>query len=125
MERFGYRSPRYPLDLPLRLAMDGRVQVVRCTNVSVDGLQVAASGGLAPRARGSVSFDYEEMTFDLQVSVTHRGSHGGGLRFVYGSEAERNSIAELIARIVGGQSRREVLPVAASNEIVILRRPSY
>ena len=125
MERFGYRSPRYPFDLPIRLAMDGRVQVVRCTNVSVDGLQVVAGGGLAPRSRGSVSFDYEEMTFDLQVSVSHRGSHRGGLRFIYESEEERNSVVELIARLVSGQSRREVLPVEASNEIVILRRPSY
>lgn len=125
MERFGYRSPRYPLDLPLRLAIEGRVQLVRCTNVSVDGLQVVASGGLVPRARGSVSFEYEEMTFDLQVSVTHRGSHRGGLRFIYDSEQERNSIIELISRLVSGQGRREVLPETPSNEIVILRRSSY
>lgn len=125
MERFGYRSPRYPLDLPLRLTMDGRVQVVRCTNVSVDGIQVALNGTLAPRTRGSVAFDYEELSFDLQVSVTHRGSHRGGLRFIYDSEQEKSSIVELIARLATAQTRRDDLSVAGSNEIVIFRRPPY
>jgi len=122
MQKFGYRNPRYQVDFPVRLTILGSARMARCRNISADGMRLMGREGLAPQVRGEVSFDYEEMSFDLCVRVAHSGSAWSGLRFLYRSDDQRNAVLELIARLSARQSRSGVLATPLPTEIIISRR---
>jgi len=123
MQRFGYRNPRYSVDFPVRLTLGDSVQITQCSNVSLDGISLQISSFLRPNVSGQVSFEYENLFFDLCVRVTHCGSRLCGLKFLYRAESQRDAILELIARLAERHSRPQNLTLSAPGQLVISRRP--
>src|SRR5579872_4536818 len=115
MYRFGYRSPRYPAHFPVRLTMCGSVQIVRCINISAEGMTLKAGNELSQNARGQVSFEYDQMSFDLRACVAHCGSAATGLRFLYQTEGQRNAVQEMIGRLSACQANPVLHSVSPGN----------
>jgi hypothetical protein len=122
MQRFGYRNPRYPVDFPVRLTICLSVETVRCRNISVDGMKLQVREPLMPHTRGRVSFEFDEMSFDLCVRVAHCGSSWSGLKFLYESNDQKNAILELIARL---STAAGLVPPLIPKQLVISRRRPF
>ena len=124
MQRFGYRNPRYVVNFPVLLTVGNSVQTSRCSNISLDGIRLQIGHPLPANSLGQISFDYEDLSFDLCVRVAHCGSSVCGLRILCQSEAQRDSVSELIGRIADRCARPDVIAVSIPNHIVISRRPA-
>jgi hypothetical protein len=99
MQRFDYRSPRFPVDLPVRLTADNATRVARCRDISREGMRLELNPPLPPDAHGTVSMTYRDQTLQLNVRVAHAGETEAGMKFIYASDSERNAVAHLIASL--------------------------
>ena len=99
MHKFTYRTPRYAVDFPVQLMRDDAVAAGRCREISTEGMRLELRRPLPPGFRGVVSLSWRNIHVELQVRLAHIGGGQDALRFVFESDAERASIAELVARL--------------------------
>ncbi|MGB7135676.1 MAG: PilZ domain-containing protein [Acidobacteriaceae bacterium] len=97
MQKFTYRTPRFPVDLPIRLTIDGMTLDARCREISREGLQLEVREPLPPNYRGTVSLVYQNLALELPVEHAHSGSSQEGLKFVFSSEKQRSEVAQLVS----------------------------
>lgn len=97
MQKFEYRTPRYQVDLPVILTLEGTTVPGRCSEISKEGMRVELSEPVAVDACGSVSISYKELLLELPVCVTRTGPGHDGLKFTFESEKERGLLDRLIA----------------------------
>ena len=72
-----------------------------------------------PRTSVRVSFDYEELTFDLAGRVVHSETGAGGLRFTYRSDAQRDAMLQLITRLAEAPPTLGLSLIPVARPIVI------
>jgi hypothetical protein len=105
MRKFDYRAPRFVVDFPVRLAFEESIQQGRCREISTEGMKLEVREPLAADAQGIVRFSLQEAVLELPVRVAHSGSYYVGVKFVYGSEEQRDEVNRLVARLAGPQPR--------------------
>jgi hypothetical protein len=97
MQKFEYRTPRYEVDLPVRLTLENATMPGRCREISKEGMKVEFSQPLAPGGSGTLSATYRDLSLELKVVVAHSGVEWEGLKFVFESDRDRKSVERLVA----------------------------
>jgi len=82
MQRFDYRSPRYPVDLPVRLTAENSTRVGRCRDISREGHEAGVVPAASADACGTVSMTFQNQTLELNVRVAHAGATQDGMKFI-------------------------------------------
>lgn len=106
MQKFEYRTPRYPVDLPVLLTLETACVHGRCREISREGMRVELGQPVAPDSCGSVAISYRELSLELPVCVTRSGPGHDGLKFLFRSEEERDAVERLVARLAGPTGQR-------------------
>ena len=101
MHKFNYRTPRYVVDLPIRLVLDDFVIDARCKEISRDGMQLEVGQSLPSDFHGLALLEWHGARLELRVRIAHTGAPQDAVRFVFESEKERNAVADLVARVGG------------------------
>jgi hypothetical protein len=114
MQRFDYRSPRYPVDLPVRLTAENSTRLGRCKDISREGMKMELQQPLPPDACGTVSMTFQDQTLELKVQVAHAGATQDGMKFIYSSDTQRNAVARLLASLTISRDRRRPILVGYS-----------
>jgi hypothetical protein len=104
MQKFEYRGPRFHVDLPVRLKIQGSILIGHCTEISKEGITVVVDQPLASRSSGTVSLTYQGRTIDFGVRVAHVDGMHSGLEFIYSSGTEREAIAQLVDFLASQQN---------------------
>jgi hypothetical protein len=99
MHKFTYRTPRYAVDFPVQLELENSVVAGRCTEISTDGMRLELRRPLAPGFCGRVFLAWHNIHLELRVRLAHASSGQDALRFVFESDKERATVAELVARL--------------------------
>ncbi len=99
MQKFTYRVPRYTVDLPVRLRLDGQSITGRCREISQEGMKLEAAQPLPPNFCGLISLSYQGVALDIQARLTHNDGQQDGLKFVFASETERDALGRLVSRL--------------------------
>jgi hypothetical protein len=99
MHKFNYRTPRYAVDFPVQLTLEGSLVAGRCTEISTDGMQLELHRPLPPDFCGVVALAWHNIHLELRVRLAHTGSRQDALRFIFESEKERAAVADLVARL--------------------------
>ena len=105
VRKFDYRSPRFAVDLKVRLTIQGPTLIARCIEISREGMRLELGQALPPDALGTVSLQYQDLVLDLNVRVAHVGKTQGGVEFLYRSDAEQKAVAHLIGSLEGSRKR--------------------
>jgi len=111
MHKFNYRSPRYVVDLPVQLILDGLVIDARCREISREGMQLEVSQSLPANFEGLALLEWRGSRLELRVRVAHTGSPQDAMRFLFESEKERSAIAALVARLASRSGEPGLVPV--------------
>jgi|SRR5579872_1970510 len=105
MRKFDYRAPRFPVDFPVRLSIDGSTQPGRCVEISTEGMKLELREPLAPDSNGVVRFGFQDVSLELAVRVAHSGVSFDGVKFVYETDEQRDEINRMVARLTSPQHR--------------------
>ena len=97
MHKFKYRAPRYPIDLPVHLTLEGSTLHGRCLEISREGMRLELETPMPVNASGTVSLSYRHISMEVPVRVKYTGAHQEGLRFIFESEKQRDRMAEFVA----------------------------
>lgn len=97
MQKFEYRTPRYPVDLPVLLTLQNATIPGRCQEISREGMKVELRDPVTPDTCGTVSVSYKELSLELPVCVARAGAGLGGLRFILESEKDRSAVERLVS----------------------------
>ena len=96
MQKFGYRLPRFAVDLPVEYTIDKSSRTGRCIEISKEGITLLDSGQpLPPDSSGTVTITHQGRPLELSMRVVHPG----GMEFLYKSEEERRAVDHLIASL--------------------------
>jgi hypothetical protein len=106
MQKFEFRSPRFPVDLPVEFIVEGLAVRGRCKDISREGMRLEFWQPLPPNASGIVSLSYQDLTLEFNVRVAHSGRTHGGMEFVYTCEGERSAVAQLVDALAANANRR-------------------
>jgi hypothetical protein len=110
MRKFEYRSPRYDVDLAVRLIAGSADFTGRCRQISRDGLSAQFPKQLPPGSQGTLLIHFQDLSVEVRVRVAHAGANAEGLEFLFRSETDRKAVDQLIAAIaVTGQKLGPVL----------------
>jgi PilZ domain len=105
MRKFDYRTPRFAIDLPVRLTLLESTLFGRCTEISTEGMRLEVSEPLSVDAGGAVHVTFQNVSLDLPVRVAHCGAGCEGVQFVYGSDEERDEVIRFIALLAAAPHR--------------------
>jgi hypothetical protein len=101
MQKFEYRTPRYPVDLPVLLILADTRMSGRCREISKEGMTVEFREPVTTEACGLVSVSYKNLVLELPVCVTHSGKGADGLKFLFETEQDKGSVERLVALVAG------------------------
>ena len=99
MQRFEYRQPRFPVDLPVQLSIAHETLAARCTDISTKGIRLNLTHTVVAGCYGTVSLRHQNQTIELKARVAHTGSEQSGLEFLYNSTVEQRAVAHLVASL--------------------------
>jgi hypothetical protein len=102
MHKFQFRSPRYRVDLPVRLSFGDAMFTGRCREISQEGMCLELQHTLAVNEVGTASFQYHGVSVEIGVCVVRADSCGGGLTFVFKTDRQRMDIARLLSLVTAG-----------------------
>ncbi len=105
MQKFEYRAPRFPVDLPVQFTVEDLALTGRCREISQEGMTLELRQPLTLNSSGTVSLNYREQTIQIRARVAHVAKTHCGLEFLCESETERSALAHLIASLTPAQSR--------------------
>jgi hypothetical protein len=110
MQKFEYRTPRFSVDLPVRFTVEKLTEKLtltgRCKEISQEGMTFEVRQPLTPGTSGVVSIGYQDRIIEIQARVAHVTEVQSGLEFLYESEAERSTVAQLVASLASSQNRQ-------------------
>lgn len=97
MQKFEYRSPRFPVDLPVLLIMEETSVPGWCREISHDGMKVEFFQQVAMNSCGTLRIGRGDSTLEVRACVARIGSGNHGVRFLFESEYERRALQRLVA----------------------------
>ncbi len=106
MRKFDYRAPRFVVDLPVRLTINGTMQQGRCIEISTEGMKLAVDRPLAPQCDGTVRLVYQDLALEVPFRVAHSGPSFDGARFIYESDEQRDDIIRLVGQLAGPRQQQ-------------------
>jgi len=106
MQKFEYRSPRFPVDFLVQFTVEDLTLTGRCREISQEGMTLELRQPLTLNSSGMISLHYREQTIQIRARVAHVATTHCGLEFLSESETERSALAHLIASVTPAQSRR-------------------
>jgi hypothetical protein len=101
MRKFDYRSPRFPVDLPVRLTWGDLTRFGRCREISTEGMKLELNESFCPTTVGALDLCYEDVNLRLPVRLTHSGPNFDAVKFVYESIEQKDAVARLVACLTG------------------------
>jgi hypothetical protein len=101
MQKFEYRTPRYPVDLPVVFTLHDSSIHGRCKEIGKEGMRVQLQQPVPPDTCGTVSIAYKDVSLELRVCVAHAAAGYDGLKFLFESEKDRNAVERLVALLSG------------------------
>ncbi len=99
MQRFEYRHPRFPVDLPAQFSIANETMAARCTDLSVKGLGLQLLHAVAPGSRGTLTVRCQNQTIALTARVVRTDAEHSGLEFLCDSTAQQSTVAHLVASL--------------------------
>jgi hypothetical protein len=105
MQKFEYRAPRYEVDLPVQLTVEGSSVMGRCKEISKEGVKAEFPQPLPQNATGILLVRYREVALEVRVRVAHAGPNYDGLKFLFGSDADRKNAEHLVAMLTATARR--------------------
>jgi hypothetical protein len=111
MQKFDYRAPRFAVDIPVRIVVDGSTHGGRCKNISIEGMKVELREPLAVDARGLLSMDLDGQILEIGVQITYSRSVRHGVRFLCESEDQREILNRYMAFLAAPQNRPGLIVV--------------
>lgn len=100
MQKFDYRAPRFSVDFPVHLRWQDSHQLVRCVDISANGMRIELHEPPQPCSCGRVSFCFQDLSLELPVWITYANANSTGLKFLYESDEQRSLVLELLSRLV-------------------------
>lgn len=97
MQRFEYRSPRYPVDLPVLLILPDTSVSGRCKEISSEGMKVEFRHPVARNCCGTIRIGHSGSFLEVRARVARVGTESDGVIFLFGSEKERKALERLVA----------------------------
>lgn len=97
MQKFEYRNPRYPVDLPVLLILNGESVSGRCKEISKDGMKVEFRQPVTRDCCGMLRIGHSDSFLEIRARVTRVGAENDGVKFLFGSEKERRALERLVA----------------------------
>ena len=101
MQKFEYRTPRYPVDLPVSFQTKNTIVAGRCMEISREGMRVQLREPVETNTCGTVSIQYKDLDLELPVCVAHTAADLKGLKFLFESEKDRADIERLVNLLSG------------------------
>jgi hypothetical protein len=114
MQRFEYRGPRYPVDLPVELRTPDATLAARCTEISKEGLKLELAEAIPCGSVGIVFVCYQGRPMQFRVRSVHAGFKTCGWEFLYSSEAEQEAVAGLVDSLAIPPARRRPILIKSS-----------
>jgi hypothetical protein len=105
MQKFEFRGPRFPVDLPVQLTLQSATLEGCCTEISKEGMRLELGRPIPSDSCGSVSISWHGETLEFRVRVVHAESTHGGLEFIFSSDVERSALAHLVDSLAAPQNR--------------------
>lgn len=105
MQKFTYRTPRYPVNLPVRLTLDGGTISGRCHEISREGMRLELREPLPPDYAGVAFLSYQNVDVQVPVEFAHAGAPQDGVRFVFASDRQRSDVARLVALLASNPGK--------------------
>lgn len=106
MQKFEYRSPRYPVDLPVLLILSKDESVSgRCKEISSEGMKVEFRQPVAQNSCGTLRIGRGDSVLEVRARVARIGPDCDGVKFLFCSERERKAVERLVALTVGPTSQ--------------------
>jgi hypothetical protein len=99
MQKFRYRIPRYTVDLPARVDVDGLSVEGRCTQISCEGMQLDLADPLPESFVGTVVISCTSATIQIRVRRAHSGAQQDAFKFIFESDRERLAVAHLVTQV--------------------------
>jgi hypothetical protein len=99
MQKFEYRTPRFPVDIPVRMTVQDFTLTGRCTDISEDGMKVEFRQPIPADVRGMLTVSLTDRTLEVNVRVAYMKATHDGLAFIYESDRERSMVTALIASL--------------------------
>jgi hypothetical protein len=112
MRKFDYRAPRIPIDLPVTFMQGRSTQLGRCKEISEEGMKIELSEPASLNSLGSAYLTCEGFSLSVAVQVMHMGPDASGVKFLYESRAQRDTVCRLVASLIG--RRPSVRPMLMS-----------
>ena len=97
MQKFHYRSPRYPVDLPVLLILEGTSIAGRCREISSDGMKVEFLQPVLRNCCGTLRIGRGDSSLEVRARVARTGRDNDGVKFLFESERERRALQRLVA----------------------------
>lgn len=97
MQKFHYRNPRYPVDLPVLLILEDATVPGRCKEISREGMKVEFRHPVAHNCCGTLRIGHIDSYLELRACVARTGTVSDGVKFLFGSELERKAMERLVA----------------------------
>lgn len=99
MRRFEYRVPRFAADVSVKVTFKDFAMAGRCLEISLEGMCGRFDKRLEKNALGTVTIAYRDVCVDVPVQVAHCTPDHEGLRFLFDSEVQRNSVRRLVSLV--------------------------
>lgn len=112
MQKFQYRSPRYPVDLPVTLILEDTSVCGRCREISNDGMTVEFLHPVTRNSCGTLRIGRGDSFLEVQARVTRIGAENDGVKFLFESEKQRRALQRLVSLTV--------LPTVRSGPVLVL-----
>lgn len=97
MQKFEYRTPRFPVDLPVLLILQDTSVSGRCKEISSDGMKVKFRQPVERNCCGTLRIGHSGSFLEVRARVARVGSESDGVKFLFGSERERKALQRLVA----------------------------
>jgi len=110
MRSFSYRAPRYSVDIPVRVTQGGASRLGRCTEISTDGMKVAACP-FVPNSSGSIQIDHEELSLELPFRTVYSALNMGAVEFTLESDEQKQAVDQLILLVSAPRPCRSMVLV--------------
>jgi hypothetical protein len=105
MQKFEYRSARFPMDAPITFT-DSHGQIsATCTQISRDGMEVHIADPQPLDNRGRICLIHADHALELDVRVAYARQDRCGMQFVYKTDREKELVDNLIAELAGALRR--------------------
>ncbi|WP_414648604.1 PilZ domain-containing protein [Edaphobacter sp.] len=118
MQKFEYRTPRYPVDLPVLLILKDGSVTGQCREISSEGMKVEFHQPVPTNGCGTLRIGHSGSFLEVRARVARTGLGDDGVKFLFGSERERKALQRLVAQTAAPTGQRGPVLVRQAPAVV-------